>query len=118
MAFKGVATTSSANLSNKVYFWVKSVDGVGLKTWIYVSADAATTVDGSNYITDQNFIDVLQPGELIWVYVVGSIDDTRDILADLAAGITDLSLHLVLENTGSVVDLSNDLLAATVTYGD
>jgi len=118
MSFKGVATTSSANLSNKVYMWVKSIDGVGLQEWIYVSADAATSVDGSNYITDQAFIDVLNPGDRIWAYQVGSIDDTRDILADLAGGITDLSLHLVLENTGSVVDLSDDILGATVTYGD
>ena len=118
MAFKGVATTSGANLSNKVYMWVRSIDGAGLQEWVYVSADAATTVDGSNYITDQAFIDLLQVGDRIWAYQVGSIDDTRDILADLAAGITDLSMHLVLENTGTVVDLSDDLLGASVTYGD
>lgn len=117
MSFKGVATTSSANLSNKVYMWLTGNTGP-IKIWMYVSADAATTVDGSNYITDQNFIDVLGFGDLIWAYQVGSIDDTRSIADDMKAGITDISLHAVLENTGSVVDLSNDLLAATVTYGD
>ena len=117
MAFKGVATTSSANLSNKVYMWPKGNSGP-ITEWFYVSADAATTVDGSNYITDQNFIDVLRFGDLIWAYQVASIADTRNITADMQSGITDISLHAVLENTGTVVDLSTDLLAATVTYGD
>ena len=117
MAFKGVATTSGANLSNKVYMWKKGNFGP-ITEWFYVSADAATTVDGSAYITDQDFIDVLGFGDLIWAYQVGSIDDTRSIADDMKAGITDISLHAVLENTGSVVDLSTDLLGATVTYGD
>lgn len=118
MSFKGKATTSGSNLSNKTYFWVSQQLGAGLQEWIYVTADTVATVDGSNYITEQRFIDVLQTGDRIWVYQVGSIDDTRDILADIAAGVTDYSLHLVLENTGTVVDLSDDLLSATPTYGD
>jgi hypothetical protein len=117
MAWKSVATTSSANLSNKVYMW--KIGNFGpITMWFYVSADAATTVDGSNYITEQAYKDVLGFGDLIWAYQVASIDDTRSIEDDMKAGITDISLHAVLENTGSVVDLSNDLLAATVTYGD
>lgn len=118
MAFKGKATVGSSNLSNKVYMWRALHLGAGLGIWIYVSADTPATVDGSNYITDQDFIDVLQVGDLVLAYQAGSIDDTRSIIADLAAGVTDLSLHLVLENTGTVVDLSDDLLGATVTYGD
>ncbi len=117
MSFKSVATTSAANLSNKVYFWKMGNFGP-ITMWMYVSADAATTVDGSNYITEQSTIDILGFGDLIWAYQVGSIDDTRTISADMKAGITDISLHAVLDNTGTVVDLSNDLLAATVTYGD
>ena len=37
---------------------------------------------------------------------------------DLSSGITALSLHLVMSNTGTVVDLSDDLLGATLTAGD
>jgi hypothetical protein len=117
MSFK--ATSASATLDrNKQYFWTMVELGNGLRLYGYVSADAATSVDGSGYIDDEDVIDYLNPGDLVLAYQAGSIADTRDILADLAAGITDLSLHLVLENTGTVVDLSNDLLGATVTYGD
>lgn len=119
MAFKGKATVGSSNLSNKVYMWVSFVDGAGIQHWTYVTADPITTVDGSNYITDQDFIDVLRPGDTVYVYVVSSIDDTRSIHDDLAAGITDYGKLLVLENTGTVVDLSDELYDASgVTYGD
>ena len=118
MAFKGVATASGSNLTNKVYMWRAISLGAGIGCWIYVSADAATTVDGSNYITDTAFIDVILKGDWILAYQVASIDDTRDIQADFNAGISDLSWHLVLDNTGTVIDLSDDILGATVTYGD
>lgn len=118
MAFKGKATVGSSNLSNKVYMWRAVNLGAGMSLWIYVSADAATTVDGSNYITDQDYIDVLQKGDLVLAYQTASINDTRSIQDDFNAGISDISLHAVLDNTGTVVDLSNDLLGATVTYGD
>jgi hypothetical protein len=117
MAFKGTSASSTLD-RNKQYFWTILEMGNGLRLHGYVSADAATTVDGSNYIDDQDYIDYLTPGDLVLAYQAGAIDDTQSVLDDLAAGITDLSLHLVLENTGSVVDLSNDLLGATVTYGD
>ena len=85
-----------------------------IKHWMYVTTDAPTTVDGSAYITDQEVIDKTDVGDLIWVYQVASAA-AKD---DLGKGITDISLHAVLVNSGTTVDLSNDLLGATVTYGD
>jgi hypothetical protein len=116
MAFKGKATATDLT---KMYFFPILQMGE-LQLWGYVSADAATTVDGSNYITDQAFIDMLEgrEGDLVLAYQVASIADTRSIRADMRAGITDISLHAVLDADGSYVDLSNDLLGATVTYGD
>lgn len=119
MAFKGVATTASGNLSNKVYMWVSLVDGAGIQHWTYVTADTLATVDGSDYITDQDFIDVLRVGDTVTVYVADAIDDTQSIHDDLAAGIADYGKFIVMENTGTVVDLSNELYDASgVTYGD
>lgn len=95
----------------------------GSRQWEYVSADAPGTVDGSGYIDNSTAdgeiaIAMLGIGDLIWVYQVASIDDSRPISDDKKAGITDLSLHLVLDNTGSIIDLSDDLLSAAPTYGD
>lgn len=120
MAFKLRATDGS----QKRYLFPVSPSGVYPRTWVYVSADAATTVDGSGYITAATGVDhatainMLAIGDMIWAYQVASISDARPIEDDMKAGITDLSLHLVLDNNGSIIDLSDDLLAATPTYGD
>ncbi len=120
MAFKLRAT----NGSGKQYLQPKTMGGVVGREWIYVSEDPATTVDGSGYITaatgedHELAIGMLRVGDLVWSYQVAGIDDDRDLEADMAGGITDISLHAVLVNDGSVIDLSDDLLAATVTYGD
>lgn len=116
MAFKAKSTGTA--LPNKVYFWCQHDNGAGIRDWIYVTADALTTVDGSGYIDDQSTIDVLNIGDRIWVYVADAIDDSRSITDDLKNGMADYGLLLVMDNTGSVVDLSNDLLGGTVTYGD
>lgn len=117
MAFKGKATATDLT---KQYMFPAMQLGNGITLWVYVSADAATTVDGSNYISDSDYIAMLSghEGDLVLVYQVASISDARSIQADMRAGITDISLHAVLDADGSYVDLSNDLLGATVTYGD
>lgn len=121
MAFKLRGTGEN---QTKMYLQpVTDAAAPGSRQWEYVSADAPATVDGSGYISDSTddgkiALDMLTIGDLVWVYQVSAIDDSRPISDDKKAGITDLSLHIVLENTGSIIDLSDDLLSATVTYGD
>lgn len=119
MAFKLKGTGTN---TTKTYLFPMAYGGP-LTDWVYVSADPATTVDGSGYISDstddgQEALSMLRIGDRVWAYQVASIDDSRSIEDDCKAGVTDLSLHLVLDNTGSVIDLSDDLLSATPTYGD
>lgn len=120
MAFKMASTGGE----NKQYLYQVTAAGVIPRQFVYVSADAPATVDGSGYITagtnddHDAAIDMLSIGDLIWSYQVASISDSRPIEDDMKAGITDISLHAVLDNTGSIIDLSDDLLAATPTYGD
>lgn len=95
----------------------------GSRWYEYVAADAVTDVDGSGYISNSTddgkiALDMLKIGDMIVYFQVASISDTRPISEDKQAGITDISLHCVLDNTGSIIDLSDDLLAATPTYGD
>lgn len=121
MAFKLNGTGS-----NVTKFYLQPVTDAaapGSRQWEYVSADTPATVDGSGYIDNstadgETAIGMLAIGDLVWVYQVASIDDSRPISDDKKAGITDISLHLVLDNTGSIIDLSDDLLTATPTYGD
>jgi hypothetical protein len=124
MTFKGEAT-AVGKVANKQYFWKSTYLGNGIQEWCYVTADPLASVDGSNYITDPLFIPLLNVGDIVRVWVADAIDDTRNIQQDLAAGVADYGIHLVLENTGTVVDLSEDLLgglggttAGVVTYGD
>ena len=119
MSFKLVST----NGSNKLYLYPKGQSGVPNREWEYVSADAATDVDGSAYISSGSSdgdaaIGMLKIGDRIWATQVASIDDTRTIAEDCKSGVSDVSLHVVLDNTGSIIDLSDDILAGTVTYGD
>lgn len=121
MAFKLKGTTPNFT---KMYLQpVTDAAAPGSRQWEYVSADPAATVDGSGYIdnsTDDGelALGMLSIGDLVWAYQVASISDSRPISDDKKTGITDLSLHLVLDNTGTVIDLSDDLLSATPTYGD
>lgn len=95
----------------------------GSRIYEYVTDDAVATVDGSGYIdnsTDdgETALDMLKIGDLIYVWQVAALDDTRAITEDKANGVTDLSLHIVLENDGTAINLSDDLLSITPTYGD
>lgn len=109
--------------ANKQYLYPKAEAGVPNREWEYVTDDAATAVDASGYISSGTSdgdaaIGMLKIGDRIWSTQVASIDDTRTIAEDCKAGISDVSLHVVLDNTGSIIDLSDDILGATITYGD
>ena len=123
MAFK---LRGGSGNETKLYLF-PLVEAGPVKIWCYVSADAAATVDGSGYIDggtnggDHSIaLNMLGIGDLVLAYQVASITDTQPISDDMKAGISDISLHAVLDNTGEtgVADLSDDLLGATVTYGD
>ena len=119
MAFKMAAT----NGSNKQYLFPKTDAGVAIRDWEYVTLDTALTVDTSGYITAGSSdgdaaIGMLQVGDRIWSNQVTSIDDDQTIEEDMESGIVDVSLHIVLENTGLLVNLSNDLLGVTVADTD
>jgi hypothetical protein len=76
-----------------------------LKVWHYVTQDTPAGVDTAGYFNAKSA--ELAVGDLIWVYQATNEND-------LTAGIADVSLHIVLSNTGTVVDVSDDLLTATV----
>jgi hypothetical protein len=80
-----------------------------LKEWMYVTQDTPGSVDSSGYFNGK--VNELGVGDRVWVYQATDEDD-------LATGIVDVSLHVVLTNDGTTVDVSDDILGATVTYGD
>lgn len=88
---------------------ISSVNGFGL--YRYDSLDAATIVDGSGYFNNADDDLNMAVGDLIWVY---------DWATAVRSGtITDVSLHVVTSvSAAGVVDVSDDMLGATVTVGD
>ncbi len=116
MAFKPLATSGE---TTKRYLWLAANWGQQLRLWLYVTPDSGPTVSSSGYITDQSFIDTMVAGDLILVLEVGSISDSREISADVGTGgLVDLTLHLITENTGGTIDLSDDLMAGQPPSGD
>lgn len=102
MSFKGQSTDGTKN-----YFFTTDVEGAGLKTWFYVTTDSSTTVAASGYIDEQKFIDVLDAGDHVWVFQVGSISDSRPIEEDFeTGGLTRMTIHTVASNDGTTVDLT------------
>jgi len=115
MAFKKQST--SGVIGQKTYFWRSADWGNGVSLWTYVTADADTTIEVAAYFNDAEVIANLKVGDLIRVIRVGAIDDTRTIQEDMAATLVDESWHIVLNVDGSTsVNISQDILAATVTY--
>jgi len=96
----------------------------GSRIYEYVTTDAIATVDGSGYIdnsTDDGEIalDMLRIGDIINIFVVGSLDDSRDISEDKATGLSDYGQCIVMENDGTAINLSNELHGGTtLAYGD
>jgi hypothetical protein len=115
MTFKRNAQTNQADGAiYKNYFWCAAYHGEGFKTWYYVSADAPADVEEANYFLDA--IDELEVGDRIVAYQVGAIDDTRSTQADVAAGLTTISEHIVLLNEGGTVNISPQLVNLSVEY--
>lgn len=108
MAFKPIATSSELT---KRYLWLAANWGQQFRLWVYVTTDSGPTVAASGYITDQSFIDTMETGDFILVLEVGSISDAREVTADVGTGgLVDLTLHIITENNGTTVDLSDDVL--------
>lgn len=119
MAFKMAAT----NGSNKQYLFPKTEAGIAIRDWEYVSPDAAAVVDTSGYISAGSSdgdaaIGMLLVGDRIWANEVASIDDDRTIQEDMESGLTAVSLHVVLDNDGLIINLSDDLLGGTIVDTD
>lgn len=119
MAFKLKSTTGN----NKVYLWQAAELGNGVKEWIYVTTDTPATVAISGYIDGDadnadmdQLIDSMSVGDFVRVIQVAAIDDDQTVQEDMAGGIVDISEHVVLVNDGGHINLSEDLLGATVTY--
>ena len=94
----------------------------GSRHWEYVTADAALVVEACGYIVTTSedgrlAYDMLQVGDVIWVYTVVAILDTRPISDDKAGGITGLQAVVVVRKDADVLELSGPLFGTTtVSY--
>lgn len=119
MAFKLNGTSPDVT---KQYLYPLFIAGP-VRWFEYVTTDAAATVDGRGYIDNTTAdgeiaINMLKVGDMVWVTQVASLTDTSPISTD-KAGASAMSLHMVTENTGSTLNLSNNLLTAIdLTSGD
>lgn len=88
---------------------ISSVNGFGL--YRYDSLDATTLVDALGYFNNADDDLNLAVGDLIWVY---------DWATAVRSGtISDVALHVVMTvSAAGVVNLSDDMLGATVVTGD
>tara|TARA_B100000242_G_C43031580_1_gene480643 strand:+ start:336 stop:620 length:285 start_codon:yes stop_codon:yes gene_type:complete len=77
--------------------------GVTPAMYVYTTTDAHTVVDGSGYFNDLS--DILNVGDMIIVH--GSTGGTRTV-----------TMHVVVSNASSVVDVSNGTVIAVVTDDD
>jgi len=94
----------------------------GANKFRYYTTDTPATVATSGYITKATnadheiAYDMLSVGDIVEVYQLASITAGQNLESDMEAGITDISQHAVLTKSATVIDLSEDLLAATLTY--
>ena len=77
--------------------------GVTPAMYVYTTTEAHTVVDGSGYFND--IADILNVGDMIIVH--GSTGGTRTV-----------TMHVVVSNSSSVVDISNGTVIAVVTDDD
>jgi len=120
MAFKLRGTGTNAT---KTYLQ-PTADGAapGSRHWEYVTADTNLVVEACGYIVTttedgQLAYDMLQVGDVVWVYTVVSISDSRSISADKASGITGVQANVVVRKDSDVVELSAPLFGtAAVSY--
>lgn len=118
MAFKkrSTSTTAIGGPGAKAYFWRGQDLGNGMSEWHYVTTDAPATVEVSGYFDDTELEALMRPGDRLWVYQVAAIDDTREVQDDIGSGLSDVSMHFVLSGDGTGVNISEDVLSATITY--
>jgi hypothetical protein len=126
MAFIKRATT--AGREGKAYLWMAADYGQGMKRWHYVTTDTPAVVEVSGYFRDTELdggignaaggvtLGSMQPGDELWLFQVGSLSDARTIQDDIRSQLVDVSYHVVVASDGGGVDITPDLLSATVTY--
>jgi hypothetical protein len=111
MAFKAKVTDLTFD-ANKRYFWRIAALGNGIDYFGYVTADAAGAVEISGYFSNAECIEVMKPGDLLKVWSVDAIVDTRSIQADFFSGLNAIYETVVLANDGAgvqVAPLTEDL---------
>lgn len=126
---------SNATGARWKYLWLDRESG-GRKVFIYVTADAPATVDGSGYFSNTTIagykdnLASMRPGDIIESYqlgtlttdqppyAVGGTDNATKYNMLAAANISDYSLHIVTSNTGTTIDVSTQLVDLTVASGD
>ena len=84
--------------------------GNGFKHYRYDTTDASTAVDASGYFNNSDDMLNLAVGDIIDVVVWATAVRTGTI--------SDVAKHIVVSVAAGVVDLSDDLLGATVTDAD
>lgn len=83
----------------------------GFGMYRYDTTEANTAVDADGYFNNSDDDLNLAVGDMIWVYTWGTAVRTGTI--------SDVGLHVVtVVDSDGTVDLSDDLLGATVTSGD
>ena len=102
--------------STKAYWWRAANLGNGMGRWNYVTADAQLTVEADGYFTDEEIAGTAQVGDEVYVYQVAAVSDARTVQADMEAGLTAMTRHLVLVKTTAKIDISPALETTTVTY--
>jgi hypothetical protein len=105
MAFKMKSTSGTLDF-NKTYFWDIAHLGHGIQHYGYVTADTAAAIEISGYFSDAQLVSILKPGDLITVWSVDAIDDTRNIRADFFSGLNAIYQTVVMANDGSGVQVA------------
>jgi hypothetical protein len=105
MAFKMKSTDGTLDF-NKAYFWNIHPIGQGLQHYAYVTADTAAAIEISGYFSDAQLVSLLKPGDLITVWSVDAIVDTRHIRDDMFAGLNAIYQTVVMANDGSGVQVA------------
>lgn len=109
------------------YLWLESGDVV--RTFGYVTDDAMTAVDASGYFSSTSvtgYLDalaMLKIGDRINVYVVTTFNSAKGAKEPgynlaLAGNLADTGRVIVVQNDGTTIDTSNELVAETVTDAD
>lgn len=91
------------NINNLAAIGGQSSKGAAPAIWSYFTSDALTAVDGAGYFNAA--AKLLQIGDIIFVVVGAAVPPATP---------TDAGMHVVMSNTGSVVDVSNETAIGVV----